>query len=59
MRLDGLKEIGIYISRQKNMEVQYITACPVMDLCLDTDRNPESWVPKWWWDKEGLVLPVI
>ena len=30
-----------------------------MELCLDTKRRPVLRVPKWWWDQEFLVLPVI
>ena len=42
MRATGLKEIGTYISRWKNMVVQYIATCPMKYLLLDTERGTGS-----------------
>ena len=49
MRENGLEDIDMYIFRRKNTASQYIAMRPILDLCLDTERNPGSQVQKWWW----------
>ena len=36
----GLYEIGVYVTPRHNMVAQYITTCPIMDLCLVAERMP-------------------
>ena len=56
MRADGIKDIKIYIYRHHNTEAQYVTTHPILDLCLDVKRRPESWVLKWWWENEDVLF---
>ena len=52
----GFEKIGVYITRSKNMVVQYITTQSIMDLCEVSVQSIGSWVSWWWWDKEGINL---
>ena len=40
MRAAGIKEIYMYIYRQKETVAQYITTFPIMYLCMDTGIRP-------------------
>ena len=57
MRVNGIKEIETCIPGRNNTVAHYINTRPIMDLCLEVERRSGSWVPKRWWDQEGLVLP--
>ena len=39
MRSLGLEEITMNISRLKKTVAQYVSTCPIMDLCLYTERR--------------------
>ena len=57
MRAADIEVIGAYISRWKNTTAQYIATCPILDLCLDTERRMGSRTLTRWWDQEVLVFP--
>ena len=37
MRAAGVEDIETCISRRKNTVEHYIDACPILDICIDTD----------------------
>ena len=43
IRVTGIEEIKMYISRQKNTMAQYIATHSILDICLDTERRPVLW----------------
>ena len=49
-----LHEEETYVSLHQNTVAQLIATRPIMDLCLEVERRPESRVYKQWWDQEGL-----
>ena len=42
----GLEEVEIYVYHLPNMVTQYITICPIMDLCLEAERRPGGKYPR-------------
>ena len=56
MRVDGIEETETNIYRRQDTVVQYIAACPILDLCLDTDRRSGLQAPTQWLGHEGLLL---
>ena len=56
MKEAGLEEINKYIYRSNNTVSHYISMCPILDLCLDTEGRSGSRVPMRWWDQDGLVF---
>ena len=51
-----LQEVETYFSCHQNTVAHFIATGPIMDLCLEADRCPGSWVEKHWWEQEGLDL---
>ena len=49
-----LEEMKLYIGRQHNMVLQYITTGPIMYLFLEAERRQGERIEKRWW--ENLVL---
>ena len=45
----GLEEVDTYVIRLQKKIAQYISTHPIMDLCLETYRNPGSRVSKRCW----------
>ena len=43
------EEIETYVLERQNTVAQYITMQPIMDLCKETVRIPETWFAKGWW----------
>ena len=54
-----LHEEETYVSLHQNTVAQLIATRPIMDLCLEVERRPESRVSKQRWDQEGLELEGI
>ena len=48
MRESGLEEMETYISRRNNTVAKFIATRPILDLFLEAERRPGSWVVKWW-----------
>ena len=45
------------ISRWHKTLAQYVSTCPIIDLCLYTERRLGQSTMMRWWDQESLVLP--
>ena len=54
-----LEEIGVYINFRQNMVAQYIATCPIMDLCLAAERNPEMRLSRKCWEQPALDIMWI
>ena len=52
----GVQDVVTYIACHQNTATNFIVTRPIMDLCLAAVRFPVDWVPKWWWEQEGLDL---
>ena len=50
----GQDEMETYIYRRHNMVMEYIATRTGLDLSLKVERRRVLWVPKRWWEQEGL-----
>ena len=46
----------MYIARRQNMAAQYIVTCPIMNLCLEVERNPGLRLSRRWWYQPALDI---
>ena len=59
MAASGLEEVDTYVLCQHNTITQYVTTCPILEMCLVGERLPGTRVAWWWWDKEGINLEGV
>ena len=52
----GLDNIVVYIARRQNTVAQYISTCPIMDLCLAAERKPLMRLYRQWWEQPALDI---
>ena len=50
----GLEELETYIFIRQNMVAQYIVTRPIIDLCLEADRQPGARLVQRWWKNKGI-----
>ena len=55
----GLEEIGVYIALRQNKFTQYISTCPIMDLCLSAERKPGMCLSRRWWEHPAMDILEI
>ena len=55
----GFEEIGYNILKRHNRVAQYIAMWPILGLCKRTVRRLGCWVPRIWWEEEGIGLEVV
>ena len=56
MKAVGLEEVNTYLFFRQNTVSQYIAIQPILELCLEEERQPGVWVSMIWWDQAGLEL---
>ena len=52
----GFKETRNYVRRRQNTVAQYISTCPLLELCKRLNQRPGAWVSRRWWEQDGLDL---
>ena len=56
MKAVGLEEAETYVLCRHNTVAQYITTCPILELCLAVERRLIARVSTRWWEQAGLEL---
>ena len=51
-----LDDIGVYITYHQNTVAQYIAPCPIMDLCLEAERNLILRLSSRFWEQPALGI---
>ena len=54
----GLKEVETYVFCHKNTVAQYITNCPILEICLVEEQRPVAQVSWRWWDQDYIDLSI-
>ena len=55
----GLEEVDMYFLCHQNTISQYISTCPILELCMEAEWRLGEKVAKRWWDKIRLGLEVV
>ena len=50
----GIEDMEVYTRRPHNTMTKHIPTRPIMDLCLEAERQPRVRVTKQWWDRKGM-----
>ena len=56
LRGAGIEEIEVLFGRRNNKVAQFLSICPIVELCLEAERHPGDRVEKCLWDQNGLFL---
>ena len=54
MATAGLETVDTYVLFHQNTLTQFISTRPILDLCMEVERQLGMWVVHWWWSKEGI-----
>ena len=56
MAAEDLEEVDTYVLCRQNTISQYITTCPILELCLAADQRTGEGVTRRWWG-QGVLDP--
>ena len=54
MKEAGIIRIWTSILRRQNTVTQFIATRPILDLCKKANRQPSTWLARWWCEKTGI-----
>ena len=51
-----IEEVETYILCRQNTVDQCTANLMILELCLAAEQRTLEWVPRWWWEQDGIEL---